>query len=98
MTARPDPTTPASSRPTTFPTKLTRLNSTRSVVARSDIREPVHRARTVADLFNGNAHVSQNGHVEVRQRRSFGITDVTTASDPRRLAADERNRQIVVEV
>src|SRR5713226_4070942 len=98
MTATPDPTTTTRSGPTSFPTRLTRLNSTRSVVARSDIREPVHRARTVADLFNGNAHIPKNGHMEIRQWRSFGITDVTTASDPRRLAADERNRQIVVEV
>ena len=49
-------------------------------------------------VFNGNPHVFQNGHVEVGQRRSLRVTNIATALDARGLPANQRNRQIVVEM
>src|SRR5260370_18611241 len=65
---------------------------------RSDISESPQPARAVSDRFSRDAHVFQNGEVQVRQGRSLRETDVAAAFDARSLPADERNRQIVVEM
>src|SRR5258708_17632698 len=65
---------------------------------RSDISESPQPARAVSDRFSRDAHVFQNGEVQVRQGRSLRETDVAAAFDARSLPADERDRQIVVEM
>src|SRR5262245_21881095 len=66
--------------------------------ARSDIGEPTNLARAVADRLGVNSHVLENRHMEVRERRALREANVATAFDPRGLAANERDREIVVEV
>src|ERR1700676_4735695 len=63
-----------------------------------DIRESVNLTRAVAELFNGNPHVLQDGRVEVCQWRSLGVTNVATTLDARSLPANECDRKVVVEM
>src|SRR5712671_1871265 len=96
MPPEADATTTTRIAPASFPATLTPRTPTG--VRFSDVREPVHLARTVTDLFNADPHVLQNRHVEVRQRRALRITNIATALDARGLAANQRNREIVVEM
>src|SRR5438552_12729690 len=64
----------------------------------SDIGEPIELAGAVADGFDRHPHGLENGEMQVGQRRALRVTDVAAASDAGGLPADERDRQIVVEM
>src|SRR6185436_17508717 len=75
-----------------------RVRSNARRCPRSNIGEPADLACAVPDLVKGNPHVLQDGQVEVRQWRALRVTDISTAFDARGLAANQRDRKVVVEM
>ena len=62
------------------------------------VAQLVERPGGVAELVDVHAQLVEQRDVQVRQRRALRIADVAVARDPGRLAANQRDRQVVVEV
>src|SRR3954468_9882783 len=55
-------------------------------------------AVAVAELLHRHSHLLEDGRVQVGERRALRMTDVAAALEAGGLAADQRDRQVVVEV
>src|SRR5216684_240384 len=79
----------------TLPPRLEPAHSLTNLNIALERREP---AGAVAEFFGRHAQILEDRHMKVRERRPFRMSHVPAAFDPRVLAADECDRQVVVKV
>src|SRR5713101_8713363 len=87
---------PAAANTTSSPVRYPRrVNARRRLHSIGQRRQP---SGTVAELLDRNAQLLEDRHVQIRERRPLGMPHVAPAPETGGLAADERDRQVVVEV